>query len=147
MNKLVEKFIEVRLRAALRTRVIVNGQERLWLDEDRRVRIKPDLVFEEDGVVKFVADVKYKIIEEVSGSDTSDLFQLHTYVEILGLKSGALITCTTSDENSKRTDAITVRRSGVKLNVWPIDLRQNMEEITNEIERLAELVAGVGTSK
>jgi len=35
----------------------------------------------------------------------------------------------------------------VKLYVWPIDLRQNIEEITKEIERLAELVAGVGTSK
>ena len=141
MNKLVEKFIEVRLQATLRTRLIVNGQERLWLDEDRRVRVKPDLVFEEDGDVKFVADVKYKIIEEVSGSDTSDLFQLHTYAEILGLKSGALITCTTSDENLKRTDVITVRHSGVKLHVWPIDLRQDIDEITKEIDRLAELVA------
>ena len=93
MNKLVETFISEHLRRLCRGRLEVRKQFSLFLDDERRVNIRPDLVFyiEKQGV--FVADIKYKAAATIDDASTADLYQLLAYITRLGLRSGAVITC------------------------------------------------------
>ena len=93
MNELFERFVTERLRRALRGRLGVKDQHRDRLDEDRRVAIRPDLLFISQGTAKFVADTKYKLTDDTAGGRTADYYQLLAYTTALDLPEGVLIYC------------------------------------------------------
>ena len=93
MNDLFERFVTERLRRALRGRLEVKDQHRDRFDEDRRVAIRPDLLFSSQGTAKFVADIKYKLTDDGAGGRTADYYQLLAYATALDLPEGVLIYC------------------------------------------------------
>ena len=82
-----------RLRRALRGRLEVKSQHPDKLDEERRLTIKPDLVFRSGGSPRFVADIKYKLTDEAAGGRHADYYQLLAYTTALDLPEGVLIYC------------------------------------------------------
>lgn len=141
MNQLVETFITEHLRRLCLGSLEVRGQFRMFLDNQDRVASRPDLVFLARHAPVFVADIKYKAVQTVEDVSTEDLYQLLAYATALGLPSGALITCLTDRAMAGSQDRITVRGSGVRLELWPLDLTGSPADIRHE---LAEIVDRIG---
>ncbi|WP_419945776.1 McrC family protein [Candidatus Poriferisodalis sp.] len=121
MNQLFEDFVTARLQRALRGRLDVRPQTRLYLDDERQVQIKPDLTFGHRGETVGVADLKYKLAE----ADTSmtgagplarhgDYYQLLAYTTALKLSEGTLIYCADvdRDETGESGDVAGLARIG-----------------------------------
>jgi len=139
MNKVFEAFLEVRLRAALHGQLDVLGQASTYLDTDRRVRMKPDLMFERCGRTMFVADAKYKISKDISGVD-SDLYQLLAYTTALGLNEGALIYA--QGDREIDDSIVNVGQAGKLLHIRRIDLSGDAASIRASVDGLAQWIAG-----
>ncbi len=140
MNDLVEKFITRRLVGHLPQPLRVKDQQSLRFDVDGAFTVYPDLVVYRDEKPRFVIDVKYKAVEAIKDTSNSDLFQLHTYAQLLGLRRGAIISCSATDHPQGQPQQMTVRNSGVKLHLWPIDLRGTPEDINDQIELLIQKI-------
>ena len=80
-----ERFVTERLKRALRGRLDVKSQHCDRLDEDRRVVIRPDLLFSSQGTARFVADIKYKLTDEGARGRAADYYQLLAYTTALDL--------------------------------------------------------------
>ena len=165
MNQLFEDFVTARLQRTLRGRLDVRAQARTYFDDERRVPMRPDLVFECQGRRVGVADLKYKLTD--GDTDTAstagplarqgDYYQLLAYTTALNLKEGTLIYCADVNEDeaverhipnvSLAESAITVQHAGTKLHAVAIDLSGSPRDIDGQIAALAEhLVETSGTS-
>ena len=140
MNRLVETFITEHLRRLCRGKLEVRKQFSLFLDHERRVDIRPDLVFFTEQRRVFVADIKYKAVSTIEDVSSADLYQLFAYVSRLGLSCGALITCIADPQMTDRRDAITVRGSGVRLEIWPLDLTAEPPKIQSSLQLMADRI-------
>lgn len=136
MNRVFENFAVVALRESLgaTARAFPQGSSGrpLWLDRDRKVALRPDLSWWQNGELVFVGDVKYKDLDE-RGVRSEDLYQVLAYLEATGLRRGLLIYPGRSE--SRKT--VTVRRSGHEIHVqgWPMDTSP---------ERILEVVRATG---
>lgn len=137
MNRTFEKFLEVRLAAALRGRLQVSPQHPVHLDVDRRVRMAPDLVFLRAGSPAYVGDAKYKVVSDVSGVD-ADLYQLLAYTTALGLPEGVLVYAEAGDHVP--AGEVDVALSDKRLHVRRIDLLGDAASIRTAIDDLATWV-------
>ena len=164
MNQLFEDFVTSRLQRVLRGQLDVRAQMRAHLDDDCRVPIQPDLVFECQGRRAGVADLKYKLADSgTSTADTvgpiarhGDYYQLLAYVTALGLPEGTLIYCAdvNDDEAVKQkvpngsldTSTITVRHAGTRLHAIAIDLSGSPCNIDAQITALAEHLLGTAST-
>ena len=168
MNKLFERFVTERLRRTLRGRLEVKDQYRDKLDEDGAVAIKPDLLFRAGGSPRFVADIKYKLTGEDASGRHPDYYQLLAYATALDLPEGVLIYCldanraddsdsdgaaatTSRPESSMPTEgtpddslpalrSIRVRNVGKVLHTYALDLSGTAEDITRNLDRLADWI-------
>ena len=140
MNDLFERFITERLCRALSGRLTVEAQTWTHLDADRRVGMRPDLVFRRpgSGAVAYAGDIKYKLTEEAFGNN-ADYYQLLAYTTALDLPEGVLIYC--RSEVGRPAREITVRHAGKKLHVRAVDLAGAPAKVAEEIERLADWIA------
>ena len=69
INQVFQEFVTVALREALDVPERVFGERAICtLDEDRRVRLRPDLVWRDGSSCVFVGDAKYKNIEGGRGA-------------------------------------------------------------------------------
>ena len=93
MNRLFERFVTERLQRALSGRLDVKSQHADYLGEERRLAIKPDLLFRSSGSAKFVADIKYKLTDDDARGRNPDYYQLLAYTTALDLPEGVLIYC------------------------------------------------------
>lgn len=143
MNRLVEAFITEHLRRLCRGKLEVRKQFSLYLDDDRRVDIRPDLVFLAQQQRVFVADIKYKAISTMEDVSSADLYQLFAYVSRLGLSCGALITCIADPQITNKRDTITVRRSGVRLEIWPLDLTAGPSKIQSSLQVMVDRIVQI----
>lgn len=139
MNQVFEDFVTRALREALGVpaRVLRSGDEvgGLWLDEARRVRLKPDLSWwDRRGECAFVGDVKYK--RAADGAPNADLYQLLAYATALDLPGGMLIYA--QGEAEPVTHA--VRHAGKRLDVHALDLSGPVEALLAGVGRLARRV-------
>ena len=154
MNQLFEDFVTARLQRALRGKLEVAPQRRLYLDVERQVQIRPDLTFRRAGEAVGVADVKYKFTAEdsrfASGETAgrhSDYYQLLAYATALDLSEGTLIYCADASEDestsqqastgSLATSTITVKNIGKRLHAVAIDLSGSPGDIDAQITALA----------
>src|SRR5207302_407987 len=93
MNLVFESFVEFRLTRYLTGRLRVRPQKRDRLDLAGLVRIKPDLVFEDDHrETVYIADTKYKVTADGLGRE-EDYYQLLAYLAAFNQDEGLLIYC------------------------------------------------------
>ena len=166
MNDLFERFVTERLRRALRGRLEVKDQHRDRFDEDRRVAIRPDLLFSSRGTARFVADIKYKLTDDGAGGRTADYYQLLAYTTALDLPEGVLIYCLNAnlpddpDDNGSiaglprrhateesaspgaaATSSVRVRHAGKVLHTYALDLSGTTDDVDNNVRELADWIA------
>ena len=168
MNELFERFVTERLRQALRGRLDVKGQHQDRLDKERRVTIKPDLLFSANGTPSFVADIKYKLTDDTVAGRNADYYQLLAYTTALDLPEGVLIYCldanraddsdsdgapaaTSRPESSMPTEGTTddslpglrsirVRNIEKVLHTYALDLSGTAEDVARNLDRLADWI-------
>ena len=166
MNDLFERFLTERLRRALRGRLELKRQHGDKLDEDRRVAIRPDLLFSSQGTAKFVADIKYKLTDDGAGGRTADYYQLLAYATALDLPEGVLIYCLNAnlpddpDDNGSiaglprrhategsaspgaaAASSVRVRHAGKVLHTYALDLSGTTDDVDNNVRELADWIA------
>jgi len=139
MNEVFEAFVVAALREALGLgpSAFPRGARgrSLWLDEDRRVRLEPDLSWWEGAACIFVGDVKYKRVA-ASGVKNADLYQLLAYTVATGLPSGLLLYAAGECEPVEHE----VVELGRRLEVRTLDLTGTPDDILGQIGELAEQV-------
>lgn len=137
MNRVFEAFVADRLRRALQPALRVRDQRPGYLDNERLVSMRPDLVFEQDGRPVLVADTKYKLTDDGRGR-VGDYFQLLAYTTAMGLRAGLLIYCHSGSGTPPR--AITVRRGGQRLWTQAVRVGGTRAELEEAMVQLADLV-------
>jgi 5-methylcytosine-specific restriction enzyme subunit McrC len=94
MNVVFEDFVVVALREQLRlsTHTFPQGASghRLCLDNDRRIRLEPDISWWEGERAVFVGDVKYKRTADALGRN-ADIYQAMAYAIAADLPGALLI--------------------------------------------------------
>jgi 5-methylcytosine-specific restriction enzyme subunit McrC len=146
MNVIFENFVWVALREALGLSEAVFPQgcsgRSLYLDEDRRVSVEPDLSWWERTGCVFVGDVKYKRVQ-VSGIKHPDLYQLLAYAVSAGLPEGLLIYAAGEAEAARHV--VTGLRK--QLRVVTLDLTAAPEIILRRVRVIAGQIREMRASR
>lgn len=136
LNKAFEDWLTITLRRALEP---YGGRLReqypSHLDTLRRLRIRPDFVWERHGQPAAVLDAKYKRAEDDDRPHT-DLYQMLAYCIALGVPEGHLVYASGNVPSSH-----IVREAGTRLRTWVLDLSQPTEHILDQVNRVANAVA------
>ena len=170
MNQLFERFVTERLQRALKGRLDVKGQyvdhlgtERDGHGKERKLEIKPDLVFRSGGFPRFVADIKYKLTDEAAAGRHPDYYQLLAYTTALNLPEGVLIYCLdanrpddangngsvtespgthapTSSSGTAAVSSVRVRHAGKVLHTYALDLSGTTEDVAKNLGVLADWI-------
>ena len=104
----------------------------LHLDNDQKIRLRPDLSWWNQGNCELVGDVKYKRDSKGDGREP-DLYQMLAYAHSARLQNGTLIYA--RSEVEQQTSHTTV--NGVALHVEALDLELQPTEILQQIDELA----------
>lgn len=137
MNDLFERWVTHELERRLEPAVRVVSQERTHLAEQRRVSIRPDLVFRRGRRALCVGDVKYKLTGD-GLARSSDYFQLLAYCTAYEVPSGVLIYCTADAAPDRE---VVVRNSGQRLHCVSLPLHGGPEPVAQRLDRIKDLVA------
>ena len=139
MNSVFEAFVTVALREALgadeRSFPVPAKAPALRLDDDRQIRLKPDLTWLRDRRRIFVGDVKYKRLGS-AGYLHPDLYQALAYTVAAELPSAVLIYAAgEADAGTHR-----VRHVSKNLHVRTLDLGAEPDQILKQVALLADEV-------
>ncbi|WP_448060256.1 McrC family protein [Cellulomonas hominis] len=138
MHEIFEDFVCTGLRGALERH---GGRGRLqwpgFLDVAREVPIRPDLVWEFEGLPRIVADAKYKA-EKPAGFPQADLYQLLAYCTALGLPDGHLVYA----RGNQRAAVHQVRGTPVRIHCHTLDLEDEPAGLLSQLGRIAEQMLG-----
>ena len=146
MNQLFQQFVTQALREALNvSEPVLRENSIASLDEGRRVNLRPDLVWQAGGTIRFVGDVKYKnLVSNRNEPPNADLYQLLAYTMAANLPGGTLIYAKGEAEPVEYK----VRHAGKTLEVAALDLELPLENILEQVKGLAgrmrRQVVGVG---
>jgi 5-methylcytosine-specific restriction enzyme subunit McrC len=136
MNLVFESFVESRLTRYLTGRLRVRPQKRDRLDLAGLVRIKPDLVFEDDHrETVYIADTKYKVTADGLGRE-EDYYQLLAYLAAFNQDEGLLIYC--QHDGTAPAGEVVVRNLHKRLRTWAIRLDRSPQHIEQELAVLAD---------
>ena len=136
MNDVFQEFVTVAMREALRLPDRVFGEFPIrTLDKERRISLRPDLVWRQGSVPVFVGDAKYKRIDH-RDAPNADLYQLLAYATALNLPGGMLIYAKGEGEQAVHT----VRHSGKQLVVEALDLEQTLDDILYDVKLLGRRI-------
>jgi 5-methylcytosine-specific restriction enzyme subunit McrC len=149
LSEVFENFVVVALREALELPERQFPQQArgrpLYLDEERDLKLKPDLSWWDDTRCLFVGDAKYKRTPAETGVKHPDIYQLLAYTTATRLSHGMLIYA--AGEEDQRTYSIPF--AGKHLQVRTLDLDQPPDKVLAEIEvvaarvrQLAEIATG-----
>jgi 5-methylcytosine-specific restriction enzyme subunit McrC len=108
------------------------AQERLPLDTENRLVIKPDLVLYGPRGIEAVADTKYKLLDEDAKIPNPDVYQLVTYSTRLGLRTGHLIYADDADA----AGTFDILGTGRRLIVHRVDLTRPLADIERQVAHL-----------
>ncbi len=136
MNFVFQEFVMVALREALRVseRVFLE-REIPSLDEEGKVRLRPDLTWWRGENCVFVGDAKYKNLTDGS-VPVADLCQMLAYVTALDLPGGMLIYA----QGEAEPVVHEIRHAGKRLEIVALDLSGTLEDILARVGWLAEKV-------
>ncbi|THV24476.1 McrC family protein [Glycomyces paridis] len=133
VHRVFEDFVAKALREAFaRFRVRVDDQVSSYLDEQRTVRIRPDVVTMLDGVPNTVVDAKYKF-QDKAGTN-GDVFQVVSYCTALGTTTGCLVYA----HGVKEAEWQSIRNSPIRVLQYPLDLTAPPASILRSIAELVE---------
>ena len=144
MNVVFQDFVTTALREALgvSARTLcsdsqLTGDRRVYLEQERRVSLKPDLSWWYDRRCMFVGDAKYKAVSD-ERVPNADLYQLLAYTTTLDLPGGLLVYA------KGEADPVThqVRHAGKRLEIGALDLSGTLEAV---LERVGDLALKVKT--
>lgn len=136
MWQVFEDFVTVALGEALsRIGGKCVGQGRVHLDDDRRVVMKPDILWLRGGETMAVIDAKYKA-ERPAGFPDADLYQMLAYCTALGLDDGHLVYA----KGNEPVRSHIVRNAGVRLHCHALDLTLEPGELLDAVDELAQLI-------
>ena len=133
MNVVFQEFVAVALREALGVSADALKERTIpSLDQGDLVQLRPDLVWRQGSSYAFVGDAKYK---NITGSHVpnADIYQLLAYVTSLDLPGGMLIYA----KGEADTATYQVRHSRKRLDVAALDLSGSLDEILEDVRRLA----------
>lgn len=136
MNDVFQEFVTRALREELglseRTFRSDSRLPPIHLDTANRIRLKPDLSWWDGLTCTFVGDAKYKRVKN-ERVPNADLYQLLAYATALDLPGGLLVYA------AGEADDIThrIRHAGKRLEVATIDLSGSINELHDEISKLA----------
>ena len=135
MNRLFQEFVCQALRESLNATARVFGERSIGsLDTEGRVMLRPDLVWRDRGVLRFVADVKYKnLVSRNDEPPNEDLYQLLAYLTAADLAGGMLIYAKGEAELTKYV----VRHAGKTLEVVALDLELPLDAILKQVQDIA----------
>lgn len=138
MWRIFEDFVCAALGDALSSR---GGryatQHPLHLDDNREVRMKPDLVWlGARDRCRAVVDAKYKA-ERPDGFPDADLYQMLAYCTVLGLEHGHLVYAKANEQVRTHT----VRRAGVVIHCHTLDLAESPAQLLAQVDQLAGRIA------
>lgn len=139
MATVFESFVAERLRALLEPKGLrVTAQDRRWwLDTERAVALRPDIVVEA-GVPVSVADTKYKVLADGSGGVPSgDVYQMVAYALALDVRTAHLI-YVSGDVVSQ---VIRIPSARVDVHVHAVSLAGGIDDLEAEMARLARVIA------
>ncbi|MYD69290.1 MAG: restriction endonuclease [Acidobacteria bacterium] len=138
MNQVFQEFVTVALREPLGVSERVFGEHSIgWLDEGKRVPLRPDLTWRDGSRFRFVGDVKYKRID--TGVPNADLYQLLAYTTALDLPGGLLIYA----KGEREPGTYTVRHSGKQLEVAALDLSGTLDATLTRVRELAQRITAL----
>ncbi len=133
MNLLFEQYVEASLIERMKPPISVSGQVKDRLDTDRRVPIKPDLVFYRDHQPVLIADCKYKRQTDEAFRN-ADLYQVLAYCTAFDLSRGALIY--PRWEVGLKGEVV-VRNSDVRIRHFDVDLSVDVGVLPAVMDDLA----------
>lgn len=126
-----EKFVRSVLRdslAATSTDFPDNpADHQLVLDEDRRIRLLPDLGYRPDGAWRFIGDVKYKA--DTGNGLNPDLYQLLAYATATQLRAATLVYA----DGPPTPRSHIVADTGTVLHVRHLDLNQPPDRVLRDL--------------
>ncbi|MER5292351.1 hypothetical protein ABT382_09720 [Streptomyces pharetrae] len=117
------------------------GSRGVHLDEDARIRMRPDFVWYGNGSggrPLAVVDAKYKV-EKTRGYPDADLYQMLAYCTALGLPAGHLVYA----KGNAPYGGHRVRETGTVLHQHALDLERSPDEILAEVGALARDMAAI----
>ncbi len=136
MNKLFEAFVTQVLRERAPSRMVVRSQSQLFLGQDRRVEMRPDLLVDADRRTALVADCKYKRLAPDEFRH-HDVYQLLAYCTASDVTRGLLIypshEVPVRDEVRVRNPPITIRQTTIDLGGSGELLRQACDDLGGEV--------------
>ena len=150
MPRLFESFLTQRLsRLMPEWRLRVVAQKHDYLDEERRVGIRPDvLVYQgRGGEPLLVLDAKYRRpgVGEGRSSLNSDLYQVSAYLDRYGLSEGVLVYPRFGEDEGTR---LNLRGTPKHLHLLTLDLGAATPALLDEeCRRLTEVVAGLSQER
>ena len=144
LNKVFEDWLTTALRAALAPYGgFLRAQRPVHLDIDRQVDMKPDMVWERAGRPIAVIDAKYKRLRPAEYPHP-DLYQMLAYCTALGLPAGHLVYAKGEAAPTRHV----IRRSGVRITVWAVDLSSPVPELLEQANAVASAIAAdAGTNE
>ncbi|MEU0563180.1 restriction endonuclease [Dactylosporangium sp. NPDC006015] len=136
MPRLFEDFVTVAIAEALqRHGGRARRQDPHYLDQDSKVRMRPDLVWHRDNVPAAVIDAKYKS-EKPAGFPQADLYQMLAYCTALDLTHGHLIYARGNEQPARHT----IRSTGVQIICHALDLGQHPSVLLAQATRVADII-------
>ena len=145
MNVVFQEFVTRALREELNLSESTFPSDKrlppLHLDDNRRVRLKPDLSWWDGLTCTFVGDAKYKRVQHAQVPN-ADLYQLLAYTTALDLPGGLLIYA-----EGEADDVVhRVRHAGKQLEIATLDLSGSIDSLRSEVGKLAERVRALRRS-
>jgi 5-methylcytosine-specific restriction enzyme subunit McrC len=139
MAWLFESFLSTALREQLERRYGggVVAQSGGYLDELRRIPVRPDLIWRVDGRVAAVMDAKYK-----RDIPASDAYQMLAYCTAYDLPRGHLIYVTGGDRPIRHV----VRNAGREIVCHSLNLDRPPDELLHSVGELADEIGQLGTA-
>ena len=138
MNVVFQEFVTVALRETLRLSELTFKERHIkTLDKGKRIRLKPDLVWQEGSSCRFIGDAKYKLIKDTRFPN-ADMYQMLAYLTASRLSDGMLIYA--KDEDEVEEINYRLRNAGKNVHVVTLDLSGSLDEILRRVRGLGDRI-------
>jgi 5-methylcytosine-specific restriction enzyme subunit McrC len=139
MNKLFEEFTGSYLKEQLETipgiKVLLQKPE--YLDKNKEIRMRPDIVITKNKNPVLILDTKYKRLD-AGQVKHADIYQMYVYCSTLKVNRGLLI----YGEGEGAEYRARVPEDGLDIETVVLNLGGSCREFREECERLSRYVAG-----
>lgn len=107
-----------------------------FLDEEMRLRLKPDLTWWAGGTLRAVVDAKYKALTD-DRFPNADAYQMLAYCKGFNVSSGTLVYA----QDPLGSDRVHTLPGGVRINVRSVNLEAQPPAVLAQVEALARSLA------